>query len=515
MSVQEARVNLIAPEIEAETKAWMRYLTFRAWIEDRKVVDLGSTTRFGARMASVLATSTTLVANAPDLEPPYGLEYFETLDACPNNVCVADAETVFCFEALNHEKDLEGFLNKLATCEGNLALGYMPDGRLNRDAFEAMIAQAFEGRPIRFFTQSPNWPFRLIDEAVGEGLLWVAAIGEVSQLDWPTLGLAMPTIDLPALAHDAILGLTRSYPGQLEIAVVANGSSPETLEKLGWIVDSMPGLVHLVVSETNLGYGQGCNRGLDFLSRKGGFDNFGVVNDDILPDPECLCELVQSLRGLEALHVRPGAIGPVSNNVNGAQQVAMPEFASYPELLQATLEYRRSHHSSATQTRQIRGLMLIFTKECLDIVGGFDPSFGIGNFEDDDHNLRCHLAGFSLWIADGAFVFHHGSSTFRDLEVDYTANIQRNAETMANKWNLALPELWVTLESTPASLDLNVPLNAWQSVERFVPLRLNGETIDLVSQATDIEFAAWVISRMRALPREARRSVIASIESAA
>lgn len=239
---------------------------------------------------------------------------------------------------------------------------------------------------------------------------------------------------------------------------------------------------------------------------------YGVCNDDVLPDPECLGELVYGMIALKELGLNPGLIGPVSNYVNGAQQVQISEFNSYSSMLDSVLEYRREHHSSATQTKQVRGLLWIVDAKCLQEVGGFDPIFGIGNFEDDDYNLRTSLAGYTLWIADGAFLYHHGSTTFRQLDVNYESNIERNSEALTRKWNLSSIDQWVQVDAVPAGVSNHVPLGSWNEPRESHLIQINGEKVDLIHQASDIEFAAWVMKELKAQPRASRKLLIDTIQ---
>jgi hypothetical protein len=60
----------------------------------------------------------------------------------------------------------------------------------------------------------------------------------------------------------------------------------------------------------------------------------------------------------------------------------------------------------------------------------------MGNFEDDDFCIRAQLAGFRIWIADDAFVYHLGSRTFLGQSVDYAALMRKNLEIFRAKWFL-------------------------------------------------------------------------------
>jgi hypothetical protein len=153
---------------------------------------------------------------------------------------------------------------------------------------------------------------------------------------------------------------------------------------------------------------------------------------------------------------------------------------------------------------------MLFGRECLAEVGGFDPRFNIGNFEDDDHNLRCKLAGYSLWIAEGSYLWHHGSQTFGALMDNksnkYNECIERNKEIFQWKWDLATLEEWPQITEAPAGVQIRVPFDAkW---EKSFPVKIDQYEFDLLSQASDIEFAQWMWDRMKNRPRTIRKDLV-------
>lgn len=78
------------------------------------------------------------------------------------------------------------------------------------------------------------------------------------------------------------------------------------------------------------------------------------------------------------------------------------------------------------------------TREVLETLGGFDPCYGLGYFEDDDFSLRARLAGFKLWVCEGVPVYHHGAVTSTALGLTTTkADHSKEKWTVfRNKWRL-------------------------------------------------------------------------------
>lgn len=264
----------------------------------------------------------------------------------------------------------------------------------------------------------------------------------------------------------------------------------------------------------NEGYGAGANKGLDYLWQEGWYDYFGVANDDIHPATDCLCEMVNAFLELEAAGQRPGIIGPVSNQVNGLQKVDIGTYSDIPSLLERSEKYHRTHVNSVTEAIQIRGLFFLMSADCFNEVGGFDPRFGIGNFEDDDLNIRARLAGFSLWMAQGAFLHHEGSTTFKELGIDYGSNIDRNLSLLLEKYGAKDFGSLMTSPKMPLDGELLQPLTKEARSSGFT-CKINGETVDLIHQATPIEFAIWLGRQLEDLPRDARERLIHALKNRA
>lgn len=374
--------------------------------------------------------------------------------------------------------------------------------------FQSWVEHIASGQTIQWLSQPSLWPCPILCGIQDDAICVIAAIGDLPIPTWPTVGLAMPTLDFPDYVRDAVLSFTRSYPGQIFWAIVANGSTQETIQRLATLSQELPGHIQVVLLSENQGFASGCNAGLDELSRLETCDVFGVLNDDVLPHIDCLSQLVTAMAELEGMGYKPGLVGPASNRIHGLQQVELDEFRDYASMQQAATAYWQEKHSAATETAQIRGLMLLIHPECLDAIGGFDVRFGLGNFEDDDYNLRARLAGFHLFFVEGAFLYHYGSSTFQTLGLNYEANIARNLESFCRKWQLNRLEEWPLKQETPDGVTLHLPLETRRANFDHNLVRINGEQIDLVHQAGEVEFVGWVMHALRAHPENVRQQIV-------
>ena len=128
-----------------------------------------------------------------------------------------------------------------------------------------------------------------------------------------------------------------------------------------------------------------------------------------------------------------GLVGPCSNNVSGAQCVAV----TYQDL--STLdgfawEWGKRHDGVVEQTQRLIGFCLMVRRLVLDQIGPLDEQFGIGCFEDDDLCLRALRAGWKAVIARAAFVHHYGNRTFLGSGIDMGAVLAANREKFRKKW---------------------------------------------------------------------------------
>lgn len=506
---------------------WQRYLYFRPWYEDKNVIDAASGEGYGGNYASVFAKS----VNGFDIDPEtvaYATQRYRHVKFNQADVCAVDyskADLVTSFETIEHLPDPVAFLKALDSCKGTIVIStpnretHSPGNTIKDKPFNEhhtiewtpkefakLIKDNFKNRQIRFLSQAARWPGTISEGLRDDAMYTIAVIGDGQLPQWPRLGISMPTRNADR-AIEAAVNLSKYYPGEIQFAIVANGCSNVDNAKLTGFSEGAPHLMQIVESPTNLGYGAGANLGLDVLWQDGWFDLFGVVNDDVYPAVDCICQMVCAFANLEGAGKKPGIIGPVSNYVNGAQQVDIGLYQDVPTMQMRAAEFHRRNHSAATEATQVRGLFILISPDCLSAVGGFDPRFGIGNFEDDDHNLRCRLAGYTLWIADGAFLHHTGSATFKELNIDYTLNVERNMTLILEKWSTNDFEKLITNPTRPQDLPLFQSLTGKSESSGFTA-RINGEPVDLVYQATDMEFAAFVMQALQDKPRKSRELLL-------
>ena len=504
---------------------WQRYLYFRPWYEDKVVVDAASGEGYGTDFSSIFSkqsygadVSEEAVTHANNAYPR---ATFVTEDCC--NYDYSKADVVTSFETIEHLPDPEKFLEALKACKGQIIIStpnrklYDPNAKLGdkptnpyhtiewtAEEFAELIQRHFPDRQVRFLSQSTTLPGRLYEGLDTNAWFTIAVIGDGELPQWPKIGFSMPTVNNAQMGIESISAFVTYYPGEVEFAVVLNGTDNENKLKWNDFAAQAPHFLTLIENKENCGYGQGANRGLQCLQNMGGFDAYGV-NASL----GCLSEMAHAFNNLKALGQNPGLLGVVSNKVAGKQMVDVGQFTDLPSLMRNANDFLAKNKSRATPWNQIRGLCFIMSPECLEAIGGFDPVFGIGNFEDDDYCVRAKLAGFTNWVVDGAFLYHEGSKTFATLEIDYEANIARNMQVFNKKWQLENHFEFLEIAKAPKGVSLKVALDATYTPTHAIVI--SGENIDLLEQASDSEFAYWVYTVVREKGEAARDSVLKAL----
>jgi GT2 family glycosyltransferase len=495
---------------------WQRYLFFRPWYEEATIIDAACGEGYGTDYASIFAKEATGVDISEEAtthaKTVYNTANFVTGDVCEHDYSKADL--VVSYETIEHLPDPEKFLKAVSACPGRIIIStpnrnqYDPNAKLGdkpsnpyhtiewtAEEYADLIRSHFPDRQVRFLSQSTTLPGRLVEGLDPQGWFIIAVIGDGDLPQWPKLGFSMPTVNNSQMGIDSISAFATYYPGEIEFAVVLNGTAEEHKQNWRTFAAQAGKLVTLIESDTNIGYGRGANKGLEFLQDKGDYDAYGVTNDDVYPSLGCMVEMAHAYNNLRTMGQNPGILGVTSNRVAGQQQVELEPYQDIVTMMRSANTHLRNTKNSATPWPQIRGLCMLVSPECLDMIGGFDPVFGLGNFEDDDYSLRAKLAGFTTWIVDGAWLFHEGSQTFGQLDINYEQNIQRNMEIFCRKWKLTSHAQFIEVEENVYNIELYVPLDASHPMR--TAMDVGGEKVDLVTQSMDVDFSYWVYSMIK------------------
>lgn len=238
-----------------------------------------------------------------------------------------------------------------------------------------------------------------------------------------------------------------------EIIVVDNGSKDGTIEYLESQAD-----IKLIKNPTNLGFAMGNNIGMK--EAKG--DYIVVLNNDTIVTQGWLTRLIACAESDPSI----GIVGPRSNYVAGIQIV---KNVPYGNDMTAMQEFARKwsleNSGKYEETARVIGFCMLIKREVIEKIGGFDPLYESGNFEDDDLCVRAIRAGFKIMIAHDVFIHHYGSKTFTSEKIDYTESMLKNWERFKKKWNI--PSNWTIDKGIPIS---EVIKGGFDRDKHYVPL---------------------------------------------
>jgi GT2 family glycosyltransferase len=241
--------------------------------------------------------------------------------------------------------------------------------------------------------------------------------------------IVIPSYNQLQLLRNCINSIIEHTEVPYEIIVVDNASTDGTsayLRKLG-------GLVRFRTMDTNRGFAGAINMGM--MMAKG--RKILLLNNDTLATAYWLSNMLACLNSDPAI----GMVGPVTNFISGDQQIPVP-YSDVREMQAFARRHNRRDSSKWTLTDRLVGYCLLFHREVFESVGYFDEGFEVGNFEDDDFNVRVRMLGYRLMTARDTFIHHIGSVSMRATLGSLFMEVNdRNEHFYMDKWNQ--PQHWI------------------------------------------------------------------------
>ncbi|WP_237179106.1 glycosyltransferase family 2 protein [Paenibacillus sp. MMS18-CY102] len=206
-----------------------------------------------------------------------------------------------------------------------------------------------------------------------------------------------------------------------EIIVVDNHSTDETSAYLREIGTQ----VRYRILDSNLGFSGAVNAGL--MMAKG--TTVLLLNNDTLVTDNWLDNMLACLNS----DARIGMVGPVTNYISGDQRVEVP-YEEIEDMYEYAKHNNQTDPSKWQRTDRLTGFCLLFRRELLERTGYFDEGYEIGNYEDDDFNIRVRLQGYTLVIARDSFIHHYGSVSMKALGSEFESVNEHNMQFYMEKW---------------------------------------------------------------------------------
>lgn len=221
---------------------------------------------------------------------------------------------------------------------------------------------------------------------------------------------------LNALKHDPDFN-------KWEIIVVDNASDANTQQQLADAKNSFPN-VTFVFNPQNIGFAAGNNVGIKLATG----EYIILLNSDAFPSPGMLGRLIEHF----AQDAQLGMVGPVTNAA-GNEQCIFTKPGSTDDVITEGLCYASSGESVTLIAYRLDFFCVAIPSKVIKEVGLLDEDFGRGYYEDLDYSLRVKQAGYHLGVAEDAFVFHHGSTSFGKVPHETKALIRRNKRLVLSK----------------------------------------------------------------------------------
>lgn len=152
------------------------------------------------------------------------------------------------------------------------------------------------------------------------------------------------------------------------------------------------------------------------------------MDNDAIVTPGWLRRLLHHAQ----VDAKSGCIGPVSNRAAHGQEIPFAAGTDAASLQRFADGIHAAYARKGQPHNVLTSFCLLFRREVLDAIGGFDERFSPWGYEDDDFTLRASLAGFRNRIARDVFVRHEhyeGEKAVRHAEL-----LLRNWRRFAEKW---------------------------------------------------------------------------------
>ncbi len=201
------------------------------------------------------------------------------------------------------------------------------------------------------------------------------------------------------LWYDRCFTSLRESEIPVHTVVIDNASNDGTVE---YIRENYPE-IHLIASETNLGFGQGNNKGMRYALDNGA-DYVFLLNQDAWIEPNTLKELVEIHKRnpqygiLSPMHLNADKTSIEKGLINYVADLKITDPAWINDLYFGTTK-------DIYNTNYVNAAAWLLPRKTLETIGGFDPIF-FHYGEDDNYMQRVIYHGFKLGLCPQVKVVH-------------------------------------------------------------------------------------------------------------
>jgi GT2 family glycosyltransferase/glycosyltransferase involved in cell wall biosynthesis len=249
----------------------------------------------------------------------------------------------------------------------------------------------------------------------------------------PAASIIIVTYNGLEFTRQCIESIARNTTGAFEVIVVDNASTDDTPGYIAREAEKYPWL-SLIRNQSNRGFPAACNQG---IARAHG-DYMILLNNDVIVTESWLEGLIACAESEPDI----GIVGPMTNWISGPQCDTAARY-SVDSIVEFARKYRSDHKGEWKESPRITGFCMLIKRGVVDAIGGLEPMFGVGNYEDDDYCVRARLRGFRSVIAGDVFLHHFGGKSFRAQGEDvYRKTLDGNRNVFRLKWGKHAEEIW-------------------------------------------------------------------------
>lgn len=245
----------------------------------------------------------------------------------------------------------------------------------------------------------------------------------------PEISVVIPTWNGRALLTDCLDSLARQTFQDIEIIVVDDGSTDDTVDFL----QAQYPAVRVAVLERNRGFAVAVNRGIGDVRGRWVF----LLNNDVTLADDCLALLMAEARTDRYALLTPLVLWTEDPRLvySAGDRIGV---SGRPE----SIGYMAARDSVDGREAPfgVSGGYGLFRKDVLDQIGRLDPAF-VAYFEDSDLCFRARWAGYAACVVPEALAWHAGSATIRGRTWWRTRQCYRNHALLVIK-NFSPALLW-------------------------------------------------------------------------
>ncbi|MDE2260569.1 MAG: glycosyltransferase family 2 protein [Betaproteobacteria bacterium] len=222
---------------------------------------------------------------------------------------------------------------------------------------------------------------------------------------------------------------TQRDASRIHVKLLDNGSPDDSMRDIEEYAKQHPELEYECLSE-NLGFAGGMN----YAARQTRGEWLILVNNDTIFLPGSLDNLS---RAIASAGPDIAAIGPVTNAAGNAQDYFLE--GTYEQIQAAATLFHKIPIGRLLPVYRLDFFCVAIRRTVWDELGGLDPVYGLGYYEDFDFSVKARQAGYRLMMCEDAFVYHRGGTSFKQSDTTKRL-IRTNRDLFTGRYpEIALP----------------------------------------------------------------------------